>query len=645
MCGIAGKLWRDPARKVDPEQLRIMQRCIVHRGPDDQGAYINGPVGLGFQRLAIIDVACGQQPMQNDDGSLALVFNGEIYNFPELRQELEGLGHRFRTRSDTETILRGYEQWGTGVAARLRGMFAFAVWNSKDRSLYLARDRVGKKPLFYAHLCQGSPDESLLFASELKSLLADPAVDRLVDEQALSHYLTYQYIPHPWTIYKGLQKLPPAHFLLYRDGKLNIERYWNLQYEPKRNITLEEAAEETLAQLEEATRIRLMSEVPLGCFLSGGIDSSAVVAMMRRHIAGPLRTFSIGFREEAWNELPYARRVAQQFETVHEEFVVEPNALECLGMLAWHFDEPFADTSAIPTYYLSKMTRQQVTVALNGDGGDESFAGYSRYQGFRAFNRYRALPRALRQLLARPAAFAAAALPGNARLDLLAYANRVSLQSEERIYVEMMVIFRDYQKQLLLSKDLRARLGELNSEKLTEAVMHEGVAAATIDRRMYADIQMYLPGALLPKVDRMTMANSLEGRSPFLDSKLMEFAAQLPADIKFRDGETKFLLKYALREIFPQDFLYRPKMGFGVPIGEWFRGPLRDFTRDFLLGSTARRRGWFEMSYVEKLVEDHVSGKHAHPHRLWSLMMLEAWARTFLDRPKPLNGPLTFTSP
>jgi len=643
MCGIVGKVWREAERPVDADIIARMQRCIVHRGPDEEGAYLAAPVGFGFQRLAIIDVACGHQPMQNDDGSVVLVFNGEIYNFPQLREELEGLGRRFNTRSDTETILRGYEQWGKGVVWRLRGMFAFAIWDRRTRTLLLARDRVGKKPLYFAHFKRGGADESLVFASELKAILADPAARRDVDLPALSHYLTYQYVPHPWSIYQGIEKLPPSHLLTYCDGELKIERYAELTYEPKRSVSLDDAAAEALAQLEEAARVRLMSEVPLGCFLSGGIDSSAVVAMMRKHIAGPLRTFSIGFREEAWNELPYARRVAEQFETQHEEFIVEANALECLGMLAWHFDEPFADTSAIPTYYLSKMTRQHVTVALNGDGGDESFAGYSRYKGFAAFNRYKKIPRALRQLMQKPSAWATAALPSNARLDLLAYANRVSLQPEERIYVETMVIFRDYQKSRLLSPGVRAALASGGaSELITEGIMRDGRARDPIDKMMHADIEMYLPGALLPKVDRMTMAVSLEGRSPFLDAELMQWAARLPADVKFREGETKFLLKYALRDIFPRDFLYRPKMGFGVPIGDWFRGQLKPLLHEMLLGSRARQRGWLDMQYVERLVNDHVSGRHAHPHRLWSLLMLETWAQTFLDRQDPLAGPVEF---
>jgi asparagine synthase (glutamine-hydrolysing) len=582
--------------------------------------------------------------MLNEDGTVAIVFNGEIYNYLDLRDELVAAGHVFATRSDTETILHGYEQWGTDVAARLRGMFAFAVFDSKANGLYLARDRAGKKPLHYAHVRAGAPDEALLFASELKSLLAEPAVDRSVDMEAVNHYLTYQYVPDPWTIYRGARKLPPGHWLEWRAGRVRIERYWRIEHEPKRALTEDQALEETEAQIDDAVRVRLMSEVPLGCFLSGGIDSSTVVAFMRRHIAGDLKTFSIGFDEEKFNELPYARQVARQFETHHEEFIVKPSALECLGALAWHYDEPFADSSAIPTYYLSRMTRQFVTVALNGDGGDESFAGYRRYAGIPQIERYRRIPAALRQAAQGTLDALAAASPDTQRLSKLAFVNRASLMDDDRLYVESMVIFREHQKRLLLAPEHRPLLNELSadSEGLTVQAMGAGGARALVDRMMAGDIALYLPGALLPKVDRATMAHSLEGRSPFLDVKVMEFAAHLPAKVKFPERRTKHLLKRLAGKFFPDDFLNRPKMGFGVPVGSWFRSELKDFTRDFLLGETARARGFFDHAYVGQLVREHVDGAADHSHRLWALMMFEAWARTFVDRSDPLAGPIDF---
>ena len=644
MCGIVGKVHRDPARPVDAGLVARMKRCMEHRGPDEDGTHLRAPAGLGFQRLAIIDLHTGSQPMLSDDGNLVIVFNGEIYNFQDLRDELIGLGHAFRTRSDTETILRGYQQWGARVVDRLRGMFAFAVFDHATNTLFMARDRVGKKPLYYARVGAGTPDEALLFASEMKSLLADPMVERRVDWTALNHYLTYQYVPHPWSIFEGVRKLPPAHTLTWNGGEPRVERYWRLEYEPKRAMGEDEAVERAFELADEAVRIRLMSDVPLGCFLSGGVDSSLVVALMRRHVAGDLRTFSIGFREEKFNELPFARRVAEQFSTRHEEFIVEPDALECLGALAWHYDEPFADSSAIPTFYLSRMTRRFVTVALCGDGGDESFAGYTRYRGIPQLDRYRRIPRALRAA-AQPLFDAAArTAPGSPRARQLAFVNRASLMNENRLYVESMVIFRDTMKRSLIAPESRHLLNELgaDSEALTEGLMADGTALALVDRMMHADIELYLPGALLPKVDRATMAHGLEGRAPLLDQRVMEFAARLPAAMKFPDGRQKHILKRVASRFFPMEFLDRPKMGFGVPVGEWFRGPLAGFTRDFLLGDTARRRGWLDMACVGALVDEHIARRADHSHRLWTLMMLEAWARTFLDRADPLEGPVSF---
>ncbi|MGB9692499.1 MAG: asparagine synthase (glutamine-hydrolyzing) [Candidatus Sumerlaeaceae bacterium] len=642
MCGIVGKVYLNPERPVEPEIIERMKRCIVHRGPDDHGSHICRNVGFGFQRLSIIDLATGHQPMTNEDGSVVIVFNGEIYNFIQLRQQLLSCGHKFLTRSDTEVILHGYEEWGTSVTTRLRGMFAFAIFDTKTQTLFLARDRVGKKPLYYAIVEPGTEREALIFASELKCLLAEPAFRRDVDLVALGHYLTYQYVPHPWSIFQQAKKVEPACWVQWRNGRLKQERYWNLCYEPKNLVTLNDAIEQGAQLIDEAVRIRLMSEVPLGCFLSGGVDSSTVVAFMRRHITGKLRTFSIGFEEEKFNELPYARQVAQQFETDHQEMIVRPDALECVARLAWHFDEPFADSSAIPTYYLAKMTRQFVTVALNGDGGDESFAGYVRYLGFPALRAYERLPRWLRQLWAWPLAVAARVFTSSAKIELWNYVNRVSLMPFESRYVQMMVIFRDYQKQELFLKRHAQKLhGPIaDSEFLTEATMLNGTAIEPIDRMMFADVMLYLPGALLPKVDRTTMGVSLEGRSPFLDHHLMEWAARLPADLKFPDGKLKFLLKQIARRFFTDDFLNRPKQGFGVPLGLWFQTTLRGLLEDFLLSERARHRGFFEPSYVQHIVNQHVTGAQNHAHRLWTLLMFEAWARTFLDRPDPLAGPL-----
>jgi asparagine synthase (glutamine-hydrolysing) len=642
MCGIVGKVYLDPNRPVEPEIIERMKLCIVHRGPDDHGTFIQKNVGFGFQRLAIIDLETGHQPMTNEDGTVVIVFNGEIYNFLELRKQLLACGHKFKTRSDTEVILHGYEEWGSDVTTRLRGMFAFAIFDTKTQTLFLARDRAGKKPLYYAIVEPGTPREAFIFASELKSLLAEPALPRDVDLVALGHYLTYQYVPHPWSIFEHAKKVEPASWVQWRNGQLKQERYWMLRYEPKANITLDEAVDQGAALIDEAVKIRLMSEVPLGCFLSGGVDSSTVVAFMRRHISGRLRTFSIGFEEEKFNELPYAREVAKLFETDHQEMIVRPDALECVARLAWHFDEPFADSSAIPTYYLAKMTRQHVTVALNGDGGDESFAGYVRYLGFPALRAYERIPAMVRRALAAPLNVAFRVFSSSAKLELWNYVNRVSLMPFESRYVQMMVIFRDYQKRELFLKRHQDKVhGPIaDSEFLTEATMLNGPAVAAIDRMMFADVMLYLPGALLPKVDRTTMAVSLEGRSPLLDHILMEWTARLPAEIKFPNGQLKFLLKRIARRFFTDEFLNRPKQGFGVPIGLWFRTTLRDLLHDFLLSERARNRGYFEPLYVRRIVDQHMRGAQNHAHRLWTLLMFEAWARTFLDRSDPLAGPL-----
>ncbi len=642
MCGITGKINRDYARPVDSELIERMKRCVLHRGPDDSGTYLEAPAALGFQRLAIIDVSAGHQPMTNEDGSIVIVFNGEIYNFQDLRAELIGLGHTFRTHSDTETIVHGYEEWGTGVCERLRGMFAFVVYDRPRRRVMLARDRVGKKPLYYAIVKRGAAEEALLFGSELKSLMADPDFCRDVDPVAINHYLTYQYVPQPWSIFKEARKLPPAHWMLYENGNVTLASYWDLDYVPKQAVSEEAAIEGTLHHLDEATRVRLVSEVPLGCFLSGGIDSSLIAAMMRRHVTGELRTFSIGFREEKFNELPYARQVADLLGTRHEEFVVEPDALSVIGNLAWHFDEPFADSSALPTWYLSEMTRRHVTVALNGDGGDESFAGYERYRMTPRWEKYSRLPRSLRRAAQAGLAVASGLGLGGNQLRRGAHLNRLTLASEDRQYVHFLTYFTSYHKRQLYTKDFMRQMsaGDLESEDLTTYMADEFDMPNPVDRRMKMDIMTYLPGALLPKVDRMTMAHSLEGRSPFLDHHLMEYAATLPAEMKLKDGQLKWILKQAGLEFFSAEFLNRPKQGFGVPIGDWFRGELRDFTRETLLSDKAIARGWFQADYINALLEEHNQGTQAHEYRIWALLMLEMWAITFLDRNNVLDGPV-----
>ncbi len=636
MCGICGKIYFDESKRVSPESLRVMNNSLHHRGPDEDGYYIKDNVGFAHKRLSIIDLKTGRQPILNEDGTCVIIYNGEIYNFTELRQTLIKKGHRFKTNTDTEVILHLYEDEGARCVEKLGGMFAFAIWDEEKKQCFIARDRIGKKPLYYALL----PD-CFIFASELKALLAEPALSREIDFEALNYYLTFQYVPAPHTIFKSVRKLEPAHTLIFRKNEVSTHRYWDLHYVPKMNITEEDALRKTDAMIDEAVRMRLISDVPLGCFLSGGVDSSAIVAYMRRHITGELKTFSIGFEDEAHNELPYARKVAELFATKHEDFIVRPNAIEVLPKLVWHFDEPYADSSALPTYYVSEMTRQYVTVALNGDGGDESFIGYERYVGLPQLRKYMSIPAPLRRIAQHPISAIFKLLSDNAFFEKLYYANTFSLYDKGRLYLQMMTIFRDYQKERMFSPRLKY-LAKIDAYQYPLKYYYDGLAEAEVERRVRSDIKTYLHGALLPKVDRTTMANSLEGRAPFLDYRLMEYAARLPTALKFGSGTLKYHLKKVLKDILPHDILWRKKQGFGVPVGEWFKKDLYDFTRGIILSEKAAKRDFFDMKYIEKILEDHRTGRQNHHHRIWALLCLELWCMTFLDRSDPTQGPLTF---
>jgi asparagine synthase (glutamine-hydrolysing) len=637
MCGIAGVVDSRGAA-VGLELLKAMAGKMVHRGPDDEGFFLNpralgGETGgasaaLAFRRLSIIDLAGGHQPLANEDETCYLVFNGEIYNFLELRTELEALGHRFRTRSDSETILHLYESFGpSGTLERLRGMFAFALWDQRNQTLFLARDRVGKKPLVYFER-----DGRLSFASELAALLQDRRIERAVDWTAVYHYLTFMCVPAPWTAFQGVKKLPPAHYLLWRDGRAVIERYWKLEYTPKLGLGREEACERLRELLLESVRLRLISDVPLGAFLSGGIDSSAVVAAMSLAGPGPVKTFSIGFEEKKFNELPYARIVAQRYGTEHHEFIVEPRALEVLPELVERYGEPYADSSAIPTYYLSRMTRDHVTVALNGDGGDESFTGYRRHFANRVADRFYALPGPLRDSLR--GALRAIAPQGADRGSLLSglrrFAEAASLPRAAR-FTRWVGYFTEERKQALLSPEVLDQTAGLDSASLLASIFAEAEDLDGADAGVLVDTRFYLPNDLLVKVDIATMAVSLEGRSPFLDHRLMEFAARLPAHYKLRGNKLKALLKEAVRPWLPPVILDKPKWGFAVPIGTWFRGEMREFLCDHLLSGSAAVRGFFRPAEVERLVRLHVEGRRDLEHHLWILLMFELWQRTFFD--------------
>jgi asparagine synthase (glutamine-hydrolysing) len=625
VCGIAGKV--SAGEPVERALLERMCAAIEHRGPDSRGLYLDDGVGLGIQRLRIIDLATGDQPIFNEDRSVVVVLNGEIYNFVELREELSARGHRFATGADTEVIAHLYEDHGIDCVQHLRGMFAFALWDTARRRLVLARDRLGKKPLFYS-----TKGGALWFGSETRAILEDPAIDRDVDFDALDAYLHYQYVPHPQSAFRELAKLPPAHVLTWEDGDVRITPYWRLSYrEGDAARTPDEAHELIREKLLEATRLRLRSDVPLGAFLSGGVDSSAVVAAMAMQSATPVRTFSVGFDVAAYDETAAAREVAELFSTDHTELTVEPRALEILPTLVWHYGEPFADSSAVPSYYLAEATRRHVTVALNGDGGDESFAGYTRYLAGDAVGRVGALPAPLRRALA---AAAGVLGPGERESSIRSRADRLgrtAAMSEAERYAATVAYFTERERERMYAPELRAQLSGAATSRLVEDAWAASDARDPLNRLLDVDVQTYLPGDLLVKMDIASMAHALEVRSPLLDHELMELCAGFPGAWKVAGGTTKALFKDALRPWLPSHVLDRPKMGFAVPLDHWFRGPLRRLPGEVLLDPRSLGRGLFRSDYVRGLLADHAEGRRNNGYRIWSLLQLELWFRTFVD--------------
>jgi len=630
VCGIAGVA--DPNDSPIPESdLRKMCGALVHRGPDGDGYYFSTPgpggsVALGMRRLAVIDLVTGQQPIHNEDKTIWVVLNGEIYNYPELRAELESKGHKFYTKSDTEAIVHAYEEYGKDVPKKLRGMFAFALWDDRRQLLFLARDRVGKKPLLYS-ISGGK----FVFASEFQAILNHPDVSREINFQAIPDYLSFMCVPGPQTAFASIKKLQPGCTLCWNRGSVEVERYWSLEFDKKMGVSENEAAERTLDLLREAVKVRLVSDVPLGAFLSGGIDSSAVVALMSQLQPG-VKTFSIGFDDKDFSELEHARRVAARFGTDHREFVVRPDAIEVIPTLVRHYGEPYADSSAIPTYYLSKLTREHVTVALNGDGGDEAFAGYERYAAMRLAERYHGIPRPIRQRLVDPI-IQAIPDPGTTRSRLGKARRFVRMIGRGRAdrYLHWCGAISERLKQQLCTPTLGDWVAEQNAINLLQPWFNGNACLDVVDRLLKADTETYLPNDLLVKVDIATMAVSLEARSPFLDHKMLEFAASLPATYKLRGLTTKHLLRLALKGLLPEPNLARSKMGFGVPIGRWLRRELRDLLRSTILSERASRRGYFRTEVVRRLYQEHQSGKRDWGHQLWTLMMLELWHREFID--------------
>ncbi len=640
MCGICGKV--NTLRPLPEDTEGILGRMcelLKHRGPDDEGHAQFSHAAIGHRRLSIIDLSGGHQPIFNEDDTMCVVCNGEVYNFHELRAELEARGHSFHTNSDTEVVIHLYEDMGPECVKRLRGMFALAIWDDTRRRLVLAVDRLGQKPLVYAER-----DGSVVFASELRSILVDQSVDTSILAESLEDFFRFGYVPWPNTIFRDVKKLPPAHLLVAEDGRVRVERYWQLRFDRIVPRSEGEAVEELLELLREAVKLRLISDVPLGAFLSGGLDSSIIVALMSEASSGPVETFSIGFEESDYDERAHARRIAERYGTTHHEFVVRPDMAAILPEIVWHYGEPYADASAVPTFFLSRLTRQHVTVALNGDGGDELFAGYPRYAlslGRRP--EYRSAALALPLAVARVPG-AAKAINGVAQgvlglipsrrgsiakvRDGFRYLAMTPLQCHWRHIAHV----QHGEPRELLAADVIAQLDHRDPCDVYAAKC--GLPAEGLDplnQLLTADLLTYLPDDLLVKVDIAAMSQALEPRSPFLDHKVAEFAASLSPDLKLRNGAAKYLLRKAAADLVPTENLNRRKQGFAMPVGHWLRHDLKDLAHDVLLSPTARRRGLLNIEEVSRLLQEHVSGTRRHDERLWELLMLELWFQRCVD--------------
>ena len=626
MCGICGLLYTDPYRQVAEPVLNRMNDTIRHRGPDDAGIRLDGSTGLAMRRLSIIDVIGGHQPIGNEDGSVWIVFNGEIYNYRALRDDLIQKGHKFGTNSDTETILHAYEEYGTGCVAKLNGMFAFAIWDSPRRRLVIARDRLGIKPLYYDH----SPDR-LVFGSEIKPLLASGEVERDLDYHGLYQYLTYLYIPAPDTIFTSIKKLSLGHLLVWEAGQLTIESYWDVTSQVDHSLTEASAIDRLDELLQDATRIRLMSEVPIGAFLSGGIDSSAVVAYMSRFMDRPVDTFSIGFPSDGpFNELPDARRVANYLGTNHHDLVVTPDSVSLMEEITNFLDELLGDSSVVPTYLLSKFAREHVTVALAGDGGDELFAGYERYLPVQAGLWYQRLPAWIREGLIRPVL---KQIPEHEQQDNLLPRLRRIMGDMDRGYqptfLRWITNFNPSVITRLCSANLQDRFRAFDAYQAVRPYL-DG-KEEPLNRLLRFETKVYLPDDLLMKVDRMSMAHGLEVRVPLIDYRVVEFAATLPPSMKLKRLTTKYLFKKLNARYLPPETLSKRKQGFVPPLKEWFRGPLDTFARDILLDGTTRCAGFFEPSEISRMIDAHQKGERSFQYQLWVLLTFELWRRRFLD--------------
>jgi len=624
MCGICGIL-NFKAEAVDKQVLNNMCQELVHRGPDAEGYYVNNNIGLGHRRLSIIDLKTGNQPLHNETNNIWLIANGEIYNFKELRADLEKKGHRFYTQTDSEVILHLYEDYQEDCLRFLRGMFAFAIWDEPEKKLFLARDRLGQKPLIYWH-----DERRFIFASQIRAICQVPDLKRQVDVESLNLYLSFQYVPSPHTMFKGLKKLPAAHYIMIKDGKMTLRRYWHLNPKVKPRLKIKDYKQGILQHLDEAVGLRLVSDVPLGVFLSGGIDSAAVVSFMAKHLDKPVNTFSVGFSEKLYNELDFARIVAKKFATNHHELMVEPRAIEILPEIIKHYGEPFADYSCIPTYYIAQFAASRVKVVLNGDGGDESFAGYYRYTACWAADALDILPSFLRKFIQAMGLM----IPRRGDMRNTNWQLRRFFRSlhykQRRRYLNWIAAFNRQEKELLFGDDLRKDMNLDHDHEFLSSIYEQTQGVNFTEKTAQVEIQTYLPDDLLVKMDIATMANSLEARSPFLDHKFIEYVASVPFDLKLKNFQNKYILKQALAGSLPKQIIKRRKQGFGIPIGQWFRGQLKEYMMDVLFNAQTTKSGYLNKKYIENIIKEHMSGREDNGYKIWSLLMFELWFREFI---------------
>ncbi|MGD2295190.1 MAG: asparagine synthase (glutamine-hydrolyzing) [Candidatus Aminicenantes bacterium] len=632
MCGICGIAHKDRHHNVSSSLVESMCQAIVHRGPDDQGVFVDKNIGLGARRLSIHDLAGGHQPLANEDLSVWAAHNGEVYNFPDLNRELKDNGHIYRTRTDTETFVHAYEEWGLDLVHRLRGMFATAIWDKRKNSLLLLRDRIGIKPLYYTLL----DNQTLVFGSEIKTILVHPQVQRVLEPRALDMFLTLEYIPAPFSIFKNIFKLPAGHSLLYQDGKIKIQKYWDLEPPAPEGTVfqtddLEPLMDELYSLLKESVRLRLISDVPLGAFLSGGIDSSAIVGLMRELGVSPLKTFSIGFEDKSYNELEHARRIARKFDTEHQEFILRPQALELTDKLIHHLDEPLGDFSIFPTYLVSKMAREHVTVILSGDGGDEVFGGYEHYQA----QKMAGLPLiSLSQKMLSP--FLRLFPPSAKKKGMwnklqrfsLGFANDPALR-----HFRWMMFLSDRDKLALYSDDFRKKIGGVQSLHKRDpfcSIFPQLTGYDSINGELYLDLKTYLVDDILVKVDRMSMAPSLETRVPLIDHKIVEFIFKLPGNLKLHGWKTKWIFKKTMERLLPEENIYRSKEGFSIPIKFWLRTELKDLMGDYLSAKRISEEGLFNSGYIQNMRDAHLAGRKNFSHQLWALLVFEIWKETYM---------------